>query len=248
MGSDRQRLWERVNFALSYPFAAPEGDYAHVDGAAYELVELGPPEALAEWTVRRGAGAAPLGAVLKAAGAPVPRFEALTAVIASGSNASPLQLTRKFDPLPPRLSLCLRAEVAGARSVYAAHIAPYGSMPAAFSRQEGARERMVVNFLAAEPLALMHETESLGVAYELAEAEAEVARGGFSWRGRALAYACVTGLLRRKGDPAPLALAELSQWGAQQAAIDLLEEATPVQTFVLQNILEPELRRARERR
>lgn len=242
----KQRVWERVNFALSYPFIAPEHDYAFYRDHALEILEFRG-EDPRDWRVLLGGDAARLGDLLESDEVASAPLSDLTPVIASGSNASPLQLNRKFHDLEKALCPCFRVTLPGYEARYAAHIAPYGSVPASLERAEGREGTFFVSFLPQSFLELMNRTESLGRYYNLIQIDnLSIERPGLSWRGAALGYASATGLLRDEAGAAPLALAEASQWRAQTAAIRHLQERISVQDFVRQNIFDVQTRLTRE--
>jgi hypothetical protein len=138
-------------------------------------------------------------------------------VLAIGSNASPSQLTRKFDNTPftdpssPEGSIpVLTAVVDGVDVVYGAHLAWYGSLPATLLDTTGARARVFITWLTDQQMERMNETEGLGHAYQLR------AIGGVRCHGRevgsALSYVTVGGACLLGG--APLGLAAISASGS----------------------------------
>lgn len=247
-------LAQRLAFALTYPFPRPPHDYLMIDGRSFaiEAIPPGPArEDVARWIVRRGVEAVEAAPLLAEAGIAETRFESLAPVLAVGSNASPLQLARKFHHLPGELAVCLMARVADVVSVYAGHIAPYGSIPATLAEAPGAATRLTVNFLSAPLMAQMHATENLGEHYELTEVhalayergDAPAVRPSLAYASPAPALPCrVAGLVTEGSD-----LPALSQWEAQEHVIRRLGLAMPVEAFVLENIEHDFLRRERER-
>lgn len=112
-------------------------------------------------------------------------IEDAVVLIAAGSNGSTVQLARKYHGRhSARPILIAPATVSGAVSVYSAHIASYGSVPAtmypaghptghpvghrAGDRTGDARAALHVLMMPAEELAHINATESLGVNYVLA--------------------------------------------------------------------------------
>lgn len=244
---ERQRLWERVNFALSYPFVAPMRDYVYFRDHALEIVECPSPDPTG-WRVDYGHETHLLGPILEEFGVNAAPLSELTPVVASGSNASPLQLNRKFYDLEPELCPCFRIRLPGFEACYAAHIAHYGSIPASLERTgEGAGE-FVVSFLPEAYLARVNATESLGRYYNLLEIDdIALERPGLSWRSGALGYSSATGLVLDETGRRPLRLTENDQWRAQSAVIRHLGERRSVQNFVRENILDQKGRLLRER-
>lgn len=80
-----------------------------------------------------------------------------TPVAASGSNASPEQLLRKFGPAD--VIVVTMAEFDDLLIAYAALIAPYGSVPVSFVPCEGVRTRTAINWLDKRQLERMDESE-----------------------------------------------------------------------------------------
>src|SRR5262245_60136090 len=87
-------------------------------------------------------------------------------VLAIGSNQSPEQLTRKFDPrLGPQRIPVTRAWLADHDVVFATHISRYGAIPANLHAVPGMRVRLAVTWLDPEQLEIMHRTEIGGGNY-----------------------------------------------------------------------------------
>lgn len=82
-----------------------------------------------------------------------------TAVLAVGSNQSPVQIARKFHephwgPVP-----CERCVLADFDTVYSAHVTAYGSVAATLHPSPGTRVTLYVNWLDEAQLDRMHDTE-----------------------------------------------------------------------------------------
>jgi len=92
-------------------------------------------------------------------------------VLALGSNASPLQLRRKFAGFAGHIPVS-RAVLFDHVVVYSAHFTRYGALPATLHRHEGAIAFVAITWLDEQQLARMHETESVGVNYDYVEIEA----------------------------------------------------------------------------
>ena len=86
-------------------------------------------------------------------------------VLALGSNASPVQLARKFGtkggPIPVSQAI-LEDHVI----VFSAHFTAYGSLPATSHRVPGARAFAFLTWLDPDQLRRMHETENVGTNYD----------------------------------------------------------------------------------
>jgi hypothetical protein len=80
-------------------------------------------------------------------------------VLAVGSNQAPAQLTRKFGQDPAQEIPVQRCHLKDFDTVYSAHIASYGSVPAMLQAAPGATVTLFVNWLSEKQLAVMHPTE-----------------------------------------------------------------------------------------
>ena len=94
-------------------------------------------------------------------------FSGRTAVLSVGSNRAPVQLNRKFGertelPVTP-------VTVHDCDVVHVANLAPYGAVPCTAFPSVGASVHLNIAWLTDTQLKLMHETESLGSAYNWVE-------------------------------------------------------------------------------
>ena len=140
-------------------------------------------------------------------------------ILAIGSNASPAQLTRKFDdirfadPSSPESSIpVLTAVVDDVDVVYGAHLAWYGSLPATLLDTTGARAHVFITWLTDLQMERMNETEGLGHAYQLRSTVGVRCHGREV--GSALSYVTVDGVCLLGGDP--LGLAAISAPGSRR--------------------------------
>jgi len=226
--------WSRAcDRALAYPFAQPRGPFIFTaSGAVYH----DDPEF------------APLLARAMAA----PRI----AVIACGSNASPVRLAEKFmpprlarTPLVPTLSVTLRGYVV----THSAKFCSYAAMPATLHPWPGATARLYVSLLDAEELAAMDATEALGDEYDrmtfdaasvsglpqsVRSVEAYVSRAGALALGPGAPAASAAALQEAPG------LAALTQRQAVAHAMEILGEAGPVEDFLDRIAADERTRRA----
>ena len=120
-----------VERALAYPYDVPERSYVIHAG---EVSDVGCDGCLGDLSDR-------------------------TPVLAVGSNQSPSALAWKFSlpedgPVP-----VVRVRLKDFDSVYCAHFAGYGSVPATLHQAPGTTVTLFVNWLNAAQLARMHETE-----------------------------------------------------------------------------------------
>lgn len=85
--------------------------------------------------------------------------EGRTAVLAVGSNQSPMQIARKYPEADWPPVACERCTLEDFDTVYSAHITGYGSIAAALHPSPGTRVTLYVNWLDAAQMARMHTTE-----------------------------------------------------------------------------------------
>lgn len=217
---------ERLRRAKSYPFGHPKESYLFRDGAARPLDDAA--------VAVRG----------------------LTPVLASGSNAAPPQLQRKYAAASHAVIPVTRARLRHFDSVYNAHIAAYGSVPATLFPSRDTVLHTFITWLDDELLDIMHATEQPGVNYHysrLPGIEAEVE--GVGAIDEAFAYISVAGCLVHEAGP--IALAEVSADGRRfpartqeemlGLARDLAAPGMDVNDFILEMVEDAELRRAREK-
>ena len=182
------------------------------------------------------------------------RVKGRTPVLASGSNAAPQQLARKYaaagDVVIPVTRVCLH----DFDSVYNAHIAAYGSVPATLFPSLGTKLTTFITWLDDAALAVMHGTEQPGINYHYAELSgirAEVE--GVGTLDTAFAYISVAGCLLAEG--APLALAEVPATGRRFRALrqtealalarDMTAPGLDLDGFILETVADANLRDAR---
>ncbi len=97
-------------------------------------------------------------------------FKARMPVLASGSNAAPRQLARKYARFRGSVRIPVtRARIHDFDSVYATHLASYGSLPATLFPSPGTVLSSFITWLDPQELVLMHATEQPGVHYHFAE-------------------------------------------------------------------------------
>lgn len=188
---------------------------------------------------------------------PLPAGEAhragRTPVIASGSNRSHEQLTRKFGDDPEGVAT-ERAWLADFDVVYAAHITRYGSIPTTLQHVGGMRVHLAVNWLTERQLAAMHATEGSYefVALERIALETEAGPA----LEVAFVYVARNGHLTHEG--APIGAREAAAENRPHAAMDQAQAQAHVHArlggdthpddFVLQNIEDERLRLKRSER
>jgi len=130
------------------------------------------------------------------------------AVIASGSNASPDRLKAKFQDHADLLDQPIyvtRAKLRNFDTVYSAHFAEYGSIPATLAHARDIETDVFVTWLTDGQLKCMHQTESLGVNYDYVRLEGIglVIEDGSGYT-QAHAYMSRRGCLSLEGKPISL--------------------------------------------
>lgn len=176
-----------------------------------------------------------------------------TPVLAAGSNQSHEQLARKYSVLPGHVEIPIqRGLLDDFDSVYAAHLAGYGSVPSTFHPSPGTRVTTYVLWLDDAQLNRMHETERNYTYDRLDGIHVEI-EGVGEVIDRAFAYTAVVGCVNVDG--APVALAEISAEGRilrTMSQPDMLEHVrgrldpdAPLDAFIQAHIDDEVLRRQR---
>lgn len=218
---------ERIARAKAYPFGHPAESYLF-----------------------QGGRAVPLGDVRAATRGRVP-------VLASGSNAAPDQLARKYAAHPDTKIPVTRARLKDFDSVFNAHIAAYGSVPATLFPSPGTVLQTFITWLDEAALGVMHATEQPGINYHYAALDGiEVAVEGLGTLDRAYAYISVVGCLVH--DDAPVALADVPAEGrrfparGQEEMLALVRDLTApgagLDDFIAETVADDVLRKARSDR
>ncbi len=245
---------DAIERARRYPFAIPEYSFLYLDGQGMKL-EMRAGAGLAEATLHVDGAARPLAQVARAAGVdPAALLTERTAVLSFGSNASPEQLARKFSGMPgPVLIPVLRGTLSGFDAVYSAHIARYGSVPAALAASPGCAVRVFVNLLDAAQLREMHRSEGVGRNYAFSRLEGvELELDGGTVMRSLCFYRSCGGVLMEGGRP--IALAAIPARGRVFPALDeagaldwvrrRLAPERDLDAFIAANIASPEQRAA----
>lgn len=169
-------------------------------------------------------------------------------VIACGSNLSHERLKQKYGDDPEPLPV-IRMQLKNFDSVYAAHFAYYGAIPATLYPSPGTSVSLALNWLSDKQLSCMHETEKNNYHYcKLDNLELTPEFGDFL--NCAYAYISSTGCWAPRHEPIPLAAipATNRRWKSlkQEAALDLarkhITDDVPLETFIAGNIDTEELR------
>ena len=143
MSLPEKTLEDEISFALSYPFPRPEGSFVF----RYSEKGEGVTEAIPDWSTY-------LQDEKDATG--IRRI----AVLAIGSNASPLQLQRKYGDMGESGSVVVvPGRLPDYDVVYCPLIARYGSIPATLYYQRGVEVDIHVTYLTMGQLEIMLTTE-----------------------------------------------------------------------------------------
>jgi hypothetical protein len=86
-------------------------------------------------------------------------------VLASGSNASPQQLARKFARFKKAMIPVVKAKLYDFDVVYSAHFSSYSAIPATFYYSPGTILNTFITYLTRSQLEQMHKTEGIGFTY-----------------------------------------------------------------------------------
>ena len=187
-----------VAHAKSYPFPVPGRSYVFRNGESHDLDDHG--------FDRTGR----------------------TPVLAAGSNQSHEQLARKYSALPGHVEIPIqRGSLHDFDSVYAAHLAGYGSVPSTFYPSPGTRVTTYVLWLDDAQLNRMHETERNYTYDRLDAIRVDVPDAGETLK-QAFAYTAIVGCVNVDG--APVALAEIEAQGRRLAAMAQAEMLDHVRT------------------
>ncbi|HZL30157.1 MAG TPA: hypothetical protein VFC54_03735 [Pseudolabrys sp.] len=242
--------------ALDYPYRIPATSFSFspADGATRKIASFQIAQAR---IVSQAQGVTTYDIDAVADGVPL-HLQNVCPVIASGSNASPDQLMRKFNgrtKAPIHSMLC---EFNNLIPVFSSHFAAYGAISACLWRQGGARGHLFVNLLGEAELARMHETESLGVEFNFVQLEFAQARQVGRLNGAPLAldfhyYDSIHGpLLDAQARPIVVSSFAVTQHGLETAneeevltaALRELFPGKPRDEAIAEIVHSPETRRA----
>ncbi len=173
-------------------------------------------------------------------------------VLAVGSNASPQRLREKFGP-HASLAVTL-AQVAGYVVAHSAKFAGYAAIPATLHPWPGAQTQLHVTWLTDEQLAVMDETETLGVAYDRVTIAPVRLEDAPAQEVPIETYVSRSGAFGIDGRPAVSAAARitgaadlpvLTQQEIQRRAMDVLGVAGALHAFIGANAQDAAVRDAR---
>jgi hypothetical protein len=223
--TDARSRHDAVHWAKSYPFGHHHESYLFRDGGPLPLAD------------------------------PRRAIEGRSPVIASGSNAAPAQLARKYENFLPGAEIPVtRVELGEFDSVYNAHITAYGSVPATLFPSPGTVLETFITWLDDQELAVMHATEQPGINYHFAELRALTLEvEGVGPLDAAFAYISVVGCFNHEGGPVSLAevpargrrFAARGQGEMQAVIRDRMAPGAALDPFIRENVENESLRRSR---
>jgi len=151
-------------------------------------------------------------------------FEDRVGVLSVGSNRAPAQLYRKFGD---QADIPVTAvNIHGCDIVHVANLAPYGAVPCSAFPCEGVIAPLNIAWLTRSQLAIMHETESLGVSYEFVEWDCRQVEHLHPKKvDRLFGYASLAGALGFEGG-GPYALQAINSQNRQFTAISQTDALT----------------------
>tara|TARA_B100001971_G_C18081136_1_gene478373 strand:+ start:136 stop:873 length:738 start_codon:yes stop_codon:yes gene_type:complete len=238
--SEIQTEAEKVSFALSYPFFGPKDDFIFIEGQTVDVMSVQGSNAK-DWELSTFADI------------DLDNFETnlenLIPVVACGSNASPIQLRRKFSDFSNLFIPCLKFSLKGYVCLYGREIAGYGSIPATLEPENGAEIQIFVNFLTEELFDALNVSEALESAYQHIDVTGFGARDFIDINGTSVyGYQMIRGhfgLRLDSIDTQNSGYTAASQWEAQQHVMKELGLDLSVEHFIKQNISDPLLRKKR---
>lgn len=243
----------KIDRALSYPFETPGASYVMVGRDVLELVEVSP-DALAKSVVLHDGQVGSLGDVYQAMTGRKFVPEPTVPILASGSNASPVRLAEKFSGEKDVVIPVLLGKVNNLCSVYSAHITRYGSVSATLQWAEAATTNVYLLLLPERLLGKMHRSEFVDTNYSYHQLQGVEFTDGASVHIRSpFAYLSLWGSLNLDGTSLRLsafasegtAWPALSQGQVMAQVHGLLSPDQAFDAFILSNIVDHDLRKAR---
>lgn len=246
---------ELVERAKRYPFGCPDQSFIFAKGRVWKLHDF-------DVNSELGAAQVNICGELQTLRETVEQFDIdLTsleaprkAVLASGSNSSPIRLKEKFGTLEnSALIPVVRYKVEDYVPVFSAKFSSYGSITATLQYAPSVPSEIFVTFLTENELSRMHETEAIGDEYDFVEI-----RDIRIWNnGRRCALGPVYAYLSTHGvfqvDNVQFSILETNSPGFQKksqnqmqlVAWELLGCQDTLDTFIYQNVTDEKLRRDR---
>lgn len=163
--------------ALDYPYERPAGSYLYNPGRApIPLTDGDVAQHRSDWADRHP-------------------------VLATGSNAAPEQLDRKFGRAGLGTIPVVAATVRDVDAVFAARVAAYGAIPSTLHSSPGTSFRTHLTLLDDHQLEAMNESEGLDTAYGHVDIDPTSVRAATGELPAVLAYVAIAGTLVIDGQP-----------------------------------------------
>lgn len=242
----------RTRRALDYPFDIPAYSYILIGDREHRLCSFRANDIGASLVAMDGEELLIRDVVKRPQFSKIKIDDEFFPIIASGSNASPDQLARKFNREKQTTFIpVLRGQLHNGCSVYSAHFASYGSIAATTAKMEGAVSESYCTLLPKSLLNAMHATEALTLNYGFYRLSGMEFVGESGFRcSQAYAYLSLWGCL-----VAEQQMIRLSAFGYSGPAMTALDERgvvslmqkklgirTPMESFILRLIEDDEYR------
>lgn len=165
---------DALSRALDYPYDIPKTSFAFdpATGAAQAIADV----RIVEWDVSHHNDHATFYDIDVLLDGKPRRLAKVCPVVASGSNAAPRQLHRKFQAHSADTMFAFLCDFEDVMPVFSTHFSSYGAISACLHRWPGAASRLFVNLLGEAELSRMHLTESLGRHYNFSRLDSPVCR------------------------------------------------------------------------
>lgn len=238
----------RLMWALAYPFPRPQGSFLFVDGHTLMLTRT--EGAFGDWRARYKDQDAPVKDLVGEARADVFERGDYHAVVAVGSNASPVQLRRKYGQrLDSVVVPVVKITIPGHIIAWGKHIAPYGAIGATIAEHAGASVEAWATLLGPDEFEVMNQTEALGETYDhhpvtVTGAPQAVKTDMVAYRSRAGHMPLLVEGYAHQNPPFPYGGA----FESQEMAIRALNLHMSVDQFLAETVADPDVAKERDRR
>lgn len=242
----------RLLRALNYPYWRPRHSYLYAGGDVVELASTCVTDLKQSRVAGRDVSLAEYFRMTGLAGEELDRPR--TALLAHGSNASPIQLSIKFSGEQNSVTFIpvLKGILRNYTPVYAAQFSPYGAVPATLARIERCQSDVHIALLTDDQLEKLNRSEGLGDRYELISLpDATVTLPDGSTFESPPAYIATGGALFARGTywRLPTGQADtnaldsaVDQRTVQKIIMQLLDDERDVEEFIVELLNDPKLR------
>ncbi len=252
---DKKKADDALIRAKAYPYPVPPHSYLFVNGASYELAEVGA-DPLRDGQLRIDGRVTPAAEVVHGLGVrAAPGIAERVAVLAHGSNAAPTTLARKYAGFGEDVVIpVIKARLSHFDVVYATHFSSYGSIPSTLAASADTVASVAITFLTPHQLALMHEGELSALNYVFGRLGGlGLELDGIGGLGAVHVYLTCNGHLGLNRAPSALAaidardrrFAALTKVEVLRRARDHLAPGRDLDEFILETVADADLRRER---